>query len=69
MKLFYYLSFRVKLPPIASLVIWAAIQSTSFAEDIRFTIATPSIPPFYHLDDEKNPQGVIQTLFFSGKSI
>jgi hypothetical protein len=55
MKLFYYLSFRVKLPPIASLVIWAAIQSTSFAEKIRFTIDTPSIPPFYHLDDEKNP--------------
>jgi polar amino acid transport system substrate-binding protein len=64
MKLFDYLSFRVKLLPIANLVIWAAIQSTCFSEEIRFTIATPSIPPFYYLDDEKNPQGVIHTLFF-----
>jgi hypothetical protein len=53
MKLFYYWSSRVKLRPIASLVIWAAKQSTGFAEDIRFTITTPSIPLFYHLDDEK----------------
>ncbi|AGH42534.1 hypothetical protein C427_0424 [Paraglaciecola psychrophila 170] len=46
MKLFDYLSFRVKLLTIASLVIWAAIQSTCFSEEIRSLLPLQVFHPF-----------------------
>ncbi|MFT5674948.1 MAG: polar amino acid transport system substrate-binding protein [Paraglaciecola sp.] len=63
MKFINYLFFRTKLLSVCVLVFSAAIQSTCFAEKLHFTIATPINPPFYYLDDQNNPQGVILELF------